>query len=65
METVFHLIDRVNKLSWRDLDDVEKLFTGCNNYVFDRLSSNCLNAGVITSDIVNAIRPTVKQERFL
>lgn len=65
METVFHLIDRVNKLGWSDLDDVEKLFTGCNNYVFDRLSTNCLERGVITADVVNAIRTTIKNERFL
>lgn len=66
METVFHIIDRVNKLAWKDLDDIEKLFKGCNAHVFDRISSNCLQADVIDRATVEKIRPTVKMdERFL
>ena len=65
METVFHLIDRVCKLSWKDLDDVTKLFSGCNTHVFDRLSTNCLDAGVISYGVVSEIRDTVKPERWL
>ena len=66
METVFHIIDRVNKLAWKDLDDIEKLFKGCNAHVFDRLSTNCLQADVIDRATVEKIRPTVKMdERFL
>lgn len=65
METVFHLIDRVCKLKWDDLDDVTKLFSGCNSHVFDRLSTNCLDAGVISYGVVSEIRNTVKPERWL
>lgn len=65
METVFHLIDRVCKLSWNDLDDLTKVFKGCNKHVWDRLSTNCYQAGYITESDLNAIRPTVKEERFL
>ena len=65
METVFHIIDRVCKLSWTDLDDVTKLFKGCNHHVFNRLSDDCLRNGVITSEDVETIRATVKDERFL
>lgn len=65
METVFHIIDRVCKLSWNDLDNVQKLFKGCNAHVFSRLSENCANAGVISAEDVNAIRETVKEERWL
>ena len=66
METVFFLIDRVCKLSWKDLDDVQKLFKGCNAHVFTRLSENCFNAGVISATDINAIRETAKlDERWL
>lgn len=65
METVFHLVERVNKLGWNDLDDLTAIFKGCNKHVFNRISDNCLNAGVVTSDVVNAIRPTVTNESFL
>ena len=65
METVFHLIDRIQKLSWNDLDDLTKIFKGCNKHVWDRLSTNCYQAGYITESDLNVIRPTVKPERFL
>lgn len=65
MEVVFHIVNRVAKLSWNDLDDLTKVFKGCNNYVFNRISTNCYRAGVVSSEIVEAIRPTVKEENFL
>lgn len=41
METVFHLIDSCKRLSWKDMDDMTKVFEGCNKYVLDRLVSKC------------------------
>ena len=41
METVFHVIDACKRLSWRDMDDMTKVFHGCNRYVLDRLVTMC------------------------
>ncbi len=65
METVFHLVDRVSKISWNDLDDLEKVFSGCNTYVFKRISTDCLRAGVISDETISAILPTVKSVNYL
>lgn len=65
METVFHLINAVKKLSWNDCDDLVKIFSGCNNYVFDRLSTNCYQAGTINNADLEKIRPTVEQVRYI
>lgn len=65
METVLQIVPRVCKLSWDELDDLYKVFKGCNRHVFDRLASNCFNAGVIDSALIEKIRPTVTDERFL
>ena len=65
MEVVFKLIDSVNKLSWSDLDDLTKVFKGCNSHVFNRISENCLRANVISSEDVEKIRATKTEERFL
>lgn len=65
METVFHLVDRVKTISWSDCDDITKVFAGCNSYVFDRLNTNCFNAGVITSAELEAIKPTIKEVRYI
>ena len=65
MESVFHVIEAVKTLAWKDLDDVTKIFAGCNQYVFNRLNTNCKRAGVITEAQLEAIRPTVKREELL
>lgn len=39
METVFHLVERVKKLSWKQCDDITAIFTGCNQYVAARIDS--------------------------
>ena len=57
METVFFLTERVRNISWKDCDDLVKIFTGCNNYVFKRLPDCGL-----TDDQLRAIRETVKAE---
>lgn len=61
MESVFHLVDAVKTLSWADCDKLEKVFAGCNQYVFDRLKSHCREAGTITDAQLEAIRPTVQR----
>ncbi len=60
METIFHLVDVVKSISWKDLDDVTKVFKGCNNYVYDRLKTLCYDANTITREQLDAIAPTVK-----
>ena len=65
MESVFFLVENMRNLKWDDLDDLTKVFSGCNNYVFDRLNTNCLNANVITSAQVQEIRNTVKMVEYI
>lgn len=65
METVFHIIDRIKKLSWNDCDDLTKVFKGCNSYVFDRISTNCLRMETITASEIEKIRPTVKEVEYI
>lgn len=38
METVFHLCEAVKRLSWEDCDDFSKIWFGCNQHVYDRLT---------------------------
>lgn len=65
MESVFHVIAAVKKLSWADCDDVTKIFAGCNQYVFDRLRSKVRNAGCISDAQIAAIADTVKHEELI
>ena len=37
MEVIFQLVDAVKRLSWKDMDNLEKVFEGCNKYVMKRL----------------------------
>lgn len=63
-ESLFYLVDAVKRLKWTELDDVVAIFSGCNQYVFDRLTK-CRNEGVMTSDAVERIRPTIERVEFL
>ena len=65
MESIFFLVDRVKKLSWNDCDDIVKVFSGCNQYVFDRIKSKCYQAGTITSAQVSAIEAKVVREDLI
>lgn len=65
MECVFHLVDSVKKLSWTDCDDLTKIFSGCNQYVYDRIKSYCKDGGTITADQCEKIRATVKRDDFI
>jgi hypothetical protein len=37
MECVFHIVQKSQEISWKDLDDLSIIFNGCNKYVFDRI----------------------------
>ena len=65
MESVFHVIEAVKKLSWEDCDDLTKIFAGCNQYVFDRLNTKCKLAETITQTQLDAIRSTIIREELL
>jgi hypothetical protein len=64
MESIFHLIEASKTLSRKDCDDVVKIFSGCNQHVYDRLSSYCRERNTITVDQLQAIRRTVKEVDF-
>lgn len=65
MESIFHVVEAVKKLSWDDCDDLAKIFSGCNQYVFDRLNTKCRNAGTISLAKLQEILPTVKTEQLI
>lgn len=65
METVIHIIERIKKLSWDDLDDLTKVFKGCNEKVFDRIETNCRTMGTIDDLTVEKIRASVKPYKGL
>ena len=54
MEVIFHLIDRLNNISWAKIDDLYEVFKGCNQYVVDRLY-DCYNDGLITGELYSKI----------
>ena len=64
METIFHLVDNVKYMSWNDMDDITKVFSGCNSYVYDRLKK-AFNEGELSQETLNAIAPTVKDVEFI
>lgn len=65
MESIFFMVDRVKKLSWNDCDDIVKIFSGCNQYVFDRIKSKCYESGAISSAQVSAIEAKVVREELI
>lgn len=65
MESVFFLVDAVKTLSWADCDDLVKIFSGCNQYVYDRLRSFCAERGAISTEQLTAIGATVKREELI
>lgn len=64
MESIFHLVDAVKRIPWADCGDLVKIFSGCNQYVYDRLT-RCGHAGTITAAQLDAIRATVKPADLL
>lgn len=66
METVFHIVDAVKRISWKDCDSLPAIFKGCNFHVLDRIKTNCLDAGVISRADVEAIRANADlTERYI
>lgn len=65
METIFHLIGKLKSLSWKQCDDVAAIFSGCNQYVFDRLNTLCFSAGVISETALHEIEETVQREELI
>lgn len=63
MESVFFLVDRVKKLSWADCDNLATIFSGCNQYVYDRLNTKCRD--YISTDALNTIHENMKTEVLL
>lgn len=63
MESVFFLCERVRKLSWADCDNLQAIFQGCNQYVYDRLESRC--SDYIPHSVLQAIAGTVIREELL
>jgi hypothetical protein len=55
MEVVFFLCDRMRKISWDDLDDLAKVFKGCNQYVVKRLRYSYINGSDYEKIANNAI----------
>ena len=64
METVFFLIPALKSLSWAQLDDLGRVFQGCNQYVLSRLM-DCTRAGSLTAEDYNRIQATVKREEYI
>jgi len=65
METIFHLIGRLKDLSWKQCDDLVAIFSGCNQYVFDRINTKCKDAGTISADACAQIESTIIREELL
>lgn len=61
METCWFLAEHIGKVSWNDLDDMVKVFAGCNQYVVKRLS-DCYAAGFLTAEQYEAIKAASKAE---
>lgn len=65
MESIFWLVERVKKLSWNECDDLVRIFAGCNQYVYDRISTYCKYRRTISDAQVDAIRATVVREDYI
>jgi len=61
MESVFFLVDRVKELTWDECDDIKTIFKGCNQYVYDRLSSRC----GLSASVLEPIRASMVTENLL
>ena len=62
IESIFHLIEASKTLKWEDLDDLTKIFSGCNRYVYDRLNTLVYADGYITREQLDKIHETVNME---
>ena len=58
MEVVFHLVERVQTIAKKDLDNIVEIFKGCNKYVYSRLE-RCKNEGYLSEADYNKIGENV------
>lgn len=65
MECIFWLVKACTKTSWKDMDDLVKIFSGCNQYVWDRIKSKCLPAMTITADQVREIENAIVRDELV
>ena len=65
METIFHIVGKVKSLSWKQCDDLVAIFSGCNQYVFDRISTKCFSASTITQAQLDEIKETIVREELI
>lgn len=65
METIFHIVGKVKSLSWKQCDDLVAIFSGCNQYVYDRLKTKCFDAGTISQEQLSQISETIVREELL
>ncbi len=54
METIFHLVEACKTCSWKEMEDLEKVFKGCNKYVLKRLK-DLVSEGNLTSEAYDRI----------
>lgn len=60
-ECVFFLTENINRRSWNDLEDLTKIFTGCNQYVVQRLK-DCIGRDGFTNEMYEYIKAHAKHE---
>jgi len=65
LETIFHIMESVKTISWTDCNDIVKIFSGCNQYVYNRLKTYVKDANQITDAQLNQISSTVIREQLL
>ena len=65
MESIFWLVDRVKTISWNDCDDLVKIFSGCNQYVCDRIKSDLYAVNDISAEQYEAIKRAVVREELI
>ena len=63
MESVFQLVEASKRLSWNEVDDITKIFEGCNQYVLSRLAL-CVERGVMAQNTYEAIASKSIEEDF-
>ena len=61
MECVFFLTENIGKLKWDDLEDLTKVFKGCNQYVTKRLTE-CIGCNGFTREMYDKIVDNLVQE---
>lgn len=65
METIFWLVKQSKELSAKDWNNAVKLWSGCNQYVFDRLTDAVAIYGTINAADYETIRANVKREELV